>query len=99
NVSEDRLTVGAPLTKDLAAYWEVPLRTEEIEQLVTMDVCYVSAVGDGMQITHQERELLRRLADAGVLLWFDDPGGWSFSGVDGLFLPLNFTSGGGGATP
>jgi hypothetical protein len=89
-IGDTSLTVGIPLTKDLAAYWEVPLRRELIDRLVNMDVCYVAATGD-VRVTYQDQELLRRLADAGVLLWFDNPGGLTFGNPgDRLFFPLNF---------
>src|SRR5262249_23756808 len=41
----DDLTVGVPLTKNMAAYWEVPLRPEMMDRLVAMDVCYIGAGG------------------------------------------------------
>src|SRR5947199_352931 len=60
-----------------------------------MDVCYLSASG-ALRITYQDRELLRRLVDAGVMLWIDDGGGLSFpSEGDGLFFPINFGPAGG----
>src|SRR5207245_8508749 len=60
------------------------------DRLVSMDVCYIGA-GGGVRITYQDRELLRRLADAGVMLWFDDAGGLNFPNVaDGVFFPLDF---------
>jgi hypothetical protein len=89
--AQPALSVGIPLTKDLAPYWEVPLRTELIDQLVDMDVCYVAASGIE-RITYQEREMLRRLADSGVLLWIDNAGGWRFpNAADALFFPMAFT--------
>lgn len=85
------ITVGVPLTKDLAPYWEVPLRPENMDRLAKMDICYIGAAGN-VRITYQDRELLRRLADAGVLLWFDDAGGLDFPNPgDGPFFPLRFT--------
>jgi hypothetical protein len=98
-VGSPPLTPGIPLTKDLAPYWEVTLRPENLDQLVTMDICYLSANGL-LRVTHQEREMLRRIVDAGVLLWLDDAGGLQFpADGDDLFFPVNFTSAGGTQVP
>ena len=79
-----------PLTKDVAPYWEVPLKPELMDRLATMDVCYVAATGS-IQMTYQDRELLRRLVDAGVMLWIDDGGGLRFPKLgDGFFFPIDF---------
>src|SRR5207244_12976234 len=88
-IGDNSLTVGIPLTQDLAPYWEVTLRPENMDRLAQMDVCYVSAAG-GALITYQDRELLRRLVDAGVLLWIDNRSTLTFSNVDGMFFPLDF---------
>jgi hypothetical protein len=94
-LGSSNLTPGIPLTKDLASYWEVPLTQETIDRLETMDICYVCANG-AVRMTYQDRELLRRLVDAGVLLWLDDGGSLSFHALDGMFFPVNFQNGGGG---
>src|SRR6185295_16284069 len=72
---------------------------ELMDRLAQMDVCYVSAAG-GVRMTYQDRELLRRLVDAGVMLWIDDAGGLSFpNDADALFFPVNFSAGGGAPQP
>jgi len=83
------VTVGQPLTPDYAAYWEVPLIPENYSVLAQMDIIYLSirrlaAPGPGapgptnrVHLTEDQRRLLLRLVDAGVLLWIDHttPGG------------------------
>jgi hypothetical protein len=92
--------VGAPLTKDMAPYWEVTLSPENLTRLKEMDIVYISADGQTVSFTINEREMLRRLADAGVLVWIDNAGDLRINNnpdaPGDLFIPLDFSTAGGG---
>jgi hypothetical protein len=95
------ITAGAPLTKNMAPYWEAVLAPENLSRLKELDIAYIAA-GTAVAFTLQDRELLRRMADAGVCLWFDNPGGFRIGTTaddpNKLFLPLDFPVGGTGAS-
>jgi hypothetical protein len=96
--------IGSPLTPDMAPYWEVVLAPENIQALMAMDIVYISAAGPGtnamVSFTLAEREMLRRLADSGTLVWIDNAGDLRINNTrtapGDFFVPLDFTPLGGG---
>src|SRR5262249_2388612 len=87
--------LGTPLTKDMAPYWEAVLAPENLDALKQLDIAYVSATSSSIgpiQFTLREREMLRRLVDAGVTLWIDNPtfGLRLDTSLNALFVPLDF---------
>jgi PQQ-like domain len=92
---------GTPLTKDMAPYWEAVLAPENLSRLKELDIAYISAATP-VAFTLQDSELLRRMADAGVCLWFDNAGGFRIGtnadDPNKLFLPLDFPVGGAGTS-
>src|SRR5262245_44023660 len=92
--------LGAPLTQDMAPYWEVTLSPENLARLKEMDIVYLSLAGP-VTFTVAEREMLRRLADAGVLVWIDNAGSLRINNnlnrPGDLFIPLDFAGLGAGA--
>jgi hypothetical protein len=89
--------IGAPLTKDMAPYWEVVLSAENLQRLKEMDIVYLPLAGN-CSFSVSEREMLRRIADAGVLVWIDNAGGLQINNnitqPGDLFFPLAFGLGG-----
>jgi hypothetical protein len=71
----DPYTMGQPVTKDMACYWEVPLSRATPEQLCGYDVLYLAG-GTAAALTDEERDKLRRAVDAGVILWIDTSRGY-----------------------
>src|SRR5690606_8203288 len=68
------LTTGRPLKQNMPAYWEVPLTNENFNRLAQMDVIYMpirAPQGTSVLFTEEQRRLLTRLVDGGVLLWID----------------------------
>lgn len=68
---------GTPLRQDMAPYWELPLKPENYDRLAQMDVIYIpigrAALGQPVAtfFMEEQRQLMARLADAGVTLWVD----------------------------
>ena len=56
-------TLNAPISADMAAYWEVPLRDTSSDQLQQYDVLYLPATG--VSFTPADNEKLRRFVDSG----------------------------------
>ncbi|MBI3910167.1 MAG: hypothetical protein HY320_04455 [Armatimonadetes bacterium] len=106
---EAPLTVGQPLRPNMAAYWEVPLTAENYERLAQMHVIYmpIRAPGSPVLLNEEQRRLLTRLVDGGVLLWIDwagagNPPSGAIGGTDhanGLFFPGDFLAAGGASLP
>jgi len=66
--------LGDPVTKDTGAYWEVLLSEENFNALLTYDLLFVTN-HSLTAFTPAERNLLRRLVDAGAAVYVDDCGG------------------------
>jgi len=66
--------LGDPVTKDCGAYWEVLLAEENFDALLTYDLLFVTN-HSLTAFTAAERDLLRRLVDAGAAVFVDDCGG------------------------
>lgn len=71
------LPQGTPLREDVGAYWEVVLSEANMPRLLQMDVIYlpiaplIPAASPFTLFTEGQRQMLARLADAGVTIWVD----------------------------
>ena len=72
--------VGAKVTKNMGAYWEVNLDGVSVEELRQYDVLYLHTqkVNPPIAFTSDAREKLRRFVDSGGLLWVDGNGAMQF---------------------
>ena len=68
NLAQFRL--NAPITKNLGAYWEVNLDNISIDDLQQFDIVYLAIKGN-VNFTPDQREKLRRFADAGGTVWLE----------------------------
>ena len=73
--------VGAPLTKNIGAYWEVNLDRVSITDLQQFDIVLMpmhggrqAVTGAPIVFTTDEREKLRRYADGGGTIWLENDG-------------------------
>ncbi|HZT43008.1 MAG TPA: PQQ-binding-like beta-propeller repeat protein [Chthonomonadaceae bacterium] len=79
--------VGAPLTKNIGAYWEVNLDNISADDLQQFDVVLMAYHnGAAAGFTPDEREKLRRYVDAGGTLWLEDEGGYNIGANAGQFI-------------
>lgn len=65
--------LGQKVTKDMACYWEVDLQKTSLEDLLRYDLLFIT----NHRITRfspVEREKLRKLIDAGGIVWIEDCG-------------------------
>ena len=90
--------VGQQVVKKMAAYWEVPLTDTPIQDLLQFDLLFITN-HRVTRLTSADREKLRKLVDAGGVLWLEDCGGMRMDGAGPLFLDqLQFSGGRGEAT-
>ncbi len=96
------LTTPPRVTKDQAWYWDVKLDEVTLSRLLQFDLVYLPIPsGVKVQLSPEQRDILRKLVDSGSQLWIDyggGPGG-SFSsaacGVDSVFFGnYDFAAGG-----
>lgn len=66
--------INSPVTKEMACYWEVPLSSTPLEDLLQFDLIAVMTHAQG-GFSLEDSAKLRRLVDLGVTLWFDDCAG------------------------
>ncbi len=77
--------LGANITKDMAAYWEVSLSKTAVADLIQFDALLLTT-HRLLKFSPADREKLRKLVDAGGLLWLDDCGGMRMSAQGPFFL-------------
>jgi len=77
--------VGAPLSKNMGAYWEVDLDTIASDDLQQFDVVLIASRNNVMSFNSDERDKLRRFADSGGTIWLEDEGGANIT-VPGPFV-------------
>jgi hypothetical protein len=92
---------GQAVTKNMAAYWEVFLSRASPEDLLQFDLLYITGHRD-VRFSAPEREKLRKLVDAGGVVWIEDSAGLRVR-ADGPFflneLQFRGTGGGGNGGP
>ncbi|MBC8134640.1 MAG: DUF4159 domain-containing protein, partial [Fibrella sp.] len=77
--------VGQKVTKDMAAYWEVSLTKATESELLQFDVLFITNHRE-VRMSPQDREKLRKVVDAGGVVWLDDCGGMRFRPEGRFFL-------------
>lgn len=66
--------VGQQVTKEMACYWEVSLTDTPLQDLLQFDLLFITN-HRVMRFSAADREKLRKLVDAGGILWIEDCGG------------------------
>lgn len=79
--------LNAPITKNVGAYWEVNLDSVSSEDLQQFDIVYMG-YRTGVNFTPEQREKLRRFADAGGTIWLEDLGGMTLNTP--FVIPVSF---------
>jgi hypothetical protein len=101
--NEGRLYVGGKLVRP--AYWEVRLGDVHVEDLLQYDLLFITNHMPTW-FTPSDREALRKLVDAGGIIWMDDCQNMRIQGFQrpgdsgngsSFFLDLQFWGSGGGA--
>lgn len=89
--------LGTTVTKDMAAYWEVSLTNTSVTDLLQFDALLLTT-HRLVRFTPADREKLRKVVDAGGMIWLDDCGGMRTTAAGPFFLEqLQFQGGGGPA--
>jgi hypothetical protein len=94
-------TLGAPVTQNMAAYWEVRVNSStSVDDLRQFDILLLNIRQDpslstttqtGIRFTAQQKELLRQYVDGGGQLLIETP--TTNNVVTDLFFPVAFTGG------
>jgi hypothetical protein len=87
-VNSPLFRLNAPVTKNLGAYWEVNLDDVSSEDLQQFDIVYMGFRGN-VNFTAEQREKLRRYADAGGTIWLEDLGGMNIGTP--FVIPVGFS--------
>ena len=77
--------IGEAVQKNMAAYWEVSLSKTPLSELVQFDALMLST-HSRLKFSLADREKLRKLVDAGGMLWLDDCGGMRVDPTGPFFL-------------
>lgn len=80
NTPESRIfQVGARVTKNMGAYWELNLDSASVEDLRNYDILYLHSHKVQAVFSVENREKLRKFVEAGGTLWVENCGSLSFS--------------------
>lgn len=72
--------VGAPLTKNIGAYWEVDLDKVSAETLKQYDIILMAYHSANISFSADERAKLQSYVDSGGTLWYEELGGSRITG-------------------
>ncbi len=87
--------VGQKVEKSMAAYWEVSLNDTSEADLLQYDLLFITNHRD-VGLSPVEKEKLRKLVDAGGIVWLEDCGNMRIRGNSPFFLEnLQFRNEGG----
>ncbi|MEO7716427.1 MAG: hypothetical protein ABIY70_09495 [Capsulimonas sp.] len=94
-------TLGAPVTQNMAAYWEVRVNSstsaDDLRQFdilllnIRQDPSLSTTTQTGIRFTAQQKELLRQYVDGGGQLLIEAP--TAANKIEDLFFPVAFTGG------
>ena len=88
--------LGQKVTKNMAAYWEVSLNQSSVSDLLKYDLLFITNHRTE-RFTSAEREKMRKLVDAGGVIWIEDCGNMRIDTNEPFFLQdLQFTNTGTG---
>ena len=88
--------LGQKVTKNMAAYWEVPLSAVNESDLLKFDLLFITH-HRRFRLSPSEREKLRKAVDAGAVIWVEDCGNMRTDATAPFFLEdLQFNGGFGG---
>jgi hypothetical protein len=82
--------IGAPLSKNMGAYWEVDLDSLAADDLQQFDVVLIASRNNGITFTADQRDKLRRFADSGGTIWLEDEGGANISAAGPFITDVAF---------
>lgn len=85
--------VGARVTKNMGAYWEVNLDNLSAEDLKQFDLLYIHTHKPDVDFDPVAREKLRKFVDGGGTLWVETAGGMTFARFAPFLFGVQFHNG------
>lgn len=88
--------VGAKVTKNMGAYWEVNIDALEASDLQRFDLLYMHTHKPDVALPVETREKLRLFMESGGALWVEQCGGFTFNRFAPFFFDAQWHTGGSG---
>lgn len=88
--------VGARITKNMGAYWEVNLDNVSAEDLKQYDLLYLHSHRSNAMFSAELREKLRKFVEGGGTLWVENSGGMTFAPASPFLFDVQFNNGANG---
>jgi hypothetical protein len=85
--------IGARVTKNMGAYWEVNLDNLSAEDLQQFDLLYIHSHKANARFTAEQLAKLRRFIDGGGTLWVENSGRMSFDPRAPFLFDVQFSNG------
>lgn len=85
--------VGARVTKNMGAYWEVNLDEVSSEDLSQFHLLFIHSHKPNTNFSYAQLEKLRRFVDAGGTLWVENCGGFTFAATSPFLFDVQFANG------
>jgi hypothetical protein len=87
--------VGAQVTKNMGAYWEVNLDNITVADMRQFDLLYIHTHMHNISFTAEELDKLIKYVEGGGTLWIEDCGGLSFNPNSPFLFDVQMNNGGG----
>jgi|GEM_PF-3383046 len=87
--------VGAQVTKNMGAYWEVNLDNITVADMRQFDLLYIHTHMHNISFTADELDKLIKYVEGGGTLWIEDCGGLSFNPNSPFLFDVQMNNGGG----
>lgn len=88
--------VGATVTKNMGAYWEINLDNLSVDDLRQFDILFLHTHRANVAFTPAQLEKMRGFVEGGGTLWVDNCGGFTFASGAPFLYDVQFNNDGGG---
>ncbi|MBM3492988.1 MAG: DUF4159 domain-containing protein, partial [Armatimonadetes bacterium] len=99
NALYEMFRVGAKVTKNMGAYWEVNIDALDASDLQQFDLLFMHSHKADVALPADTREKLRAYMDSGGTLWAEQCGGFTFNRHTPFFFDAQWRSGGSAGGP
>jgi hypothetical protein len=87
--------VGAKVTKNMGAYWEVNLDNMSEQDMRKFDLLYIHSHMHNVSFNAEQLQKLMKYVEGGGTLWIENCGGFSFNPGSPFLMDVQMMSGGG----
>ena len=99
SLANPAFAIGAPLTKNIGAYWEVDLDGIAADDLRQFDIVLIAVHNNSVAFNADQREKIRKYVDGGGTIWLENEGGADINKIAPFLLDVGFSGAYGAGQP